>query len=48
VAVTVLSIIGIPVPIILMAALSTWLINQILPAILATLFVKKERQHVFV
>lgn len=48
VAVTVLSLIGIPAPIVIMAAFSTWLINQIVPALLATVFIKKEARHAMV
>ena len=48
VAITILSLIGIPVPAILLAAFTTWLLNQILPALLATILVKKNNPHAWV
>ena len=39
----VLSMAGIAGPVILLAAFSTWIINQMLPVIIATLLLKKER-----
>ena len=48
VAVTILTIIAIPASSIILAALTTWLLNQILPAIIATVLVKKNRQHAWV
>ena len=48
VAITILSLIGIPIPTILLAAFTTWLLNQILPALLATMLVKKNNPHAWV
>ena len=48
VAITILSLIGIPIPTILLAAFTTWLLNQILPALLATVLVKKNNPHAWV
>ena len=48
VAITILTLIGIAVPSIILAAVSTWLLNQILPALIATLLVKKRTQHAWV
>ena len=48
VAVTVLSLIAIPAPIVIMAATSTWLLNQIIPALMATFLVKKQKQHAWI
>jgi hypothetical protein len=48
VAITILTLIGIAVPSIILAAVSTWLLNQILPALIATLLVKKHTQHAWV
>ena len=48
VAITILTLIGITVPSIILAAVSTWLLNQILPALIATLIVKKRTQHAWV
>ena len=48
VAVTILTLIGIPAASIIMAALTTWLLNQILPALIATVLVKKHRQHAWI
>jgi hypothetical protein len=48
VAITILTLIGIAAPSIILAAVSTWLLNQILPALIATLLVKKRRQHAWV
>jgi hypothetical protein len=39
---------GIAGSVILLAAFSTWMINQILPVIIATLLLKKERIHALV
>ena len=48
VAITILTLIGIAVPSIILAAVSTWLLNQMLPALIATLLVKKRTQHAWV
>ena len=48
IALSVLSMGGIAGPVILLAAFSTWMINQILPVIIATLLLKKERNHALV
>lgn len=48
IAITILTLIGIAVPSIILAAVSTWLLNQILPALIATLLVKKRTQHAWV
>jgi hypothetical protein len=48
VAITILSLAGIPIPAILLAAFTTWLLNQILPALLATMLVKKNNPHAWV
>ena len=48
VAVSILTLIGLPTSVILLAALSTWLLNQIIPALIATLLVKKQSQHAWV
>jgi hypothetical protein len=48
IALTILSMAGIAGPIILLAAFSTWIINQMLPVIIATLLLKKERKHALV
>lgn len=48
VAITILTLIGIALPSIILAAVSTWLLNQILPALIATLLVKKRTQHAWV
>ena len=48
IALTILSMAGIAGPIILLAAFSTWIINQMLPVIIATLLLKKEREHALV
>ena len=48
VAITILTLIGIAAPSIILAAVSTWLLNQILPALIATLLVKKRTQHAWV
>ena len=48
VAVTVLSLIAIPAPLVIMAATSTWLLNQIIPALMATFLVKKQKQHAWI
>ena len=48
VALSILTLIGLPASAILLAALSTWLLNQILPALTATLLVKKRNQHAWV
>ena len=48
IALSVLSMAGIAGPVILLAAFSTWMINQILPVIIATLLLKKERIHALV
>ena len=48
VAITILTLIGIAVPSIILASVSTWLLNQILPALIATLLVKKRTQHAWV
>ena len=48
VAITILTLFGIATPSIILAALSTWLLNQILPALIATLLVKKHHQHAWV
>ena len=48
VAVTVLSLIAIPAPIVIMAATSTWLLNQIIPVLMATFLVKKQKQHAWI
>ena len=48
IALTVLSMAGIAGPIILLAAFSTWIINQMLPVIIATFLLKKEREHALV
>jgi len=48
IALTVLSLAGIAGPIILLAAFSTWLINQMLPVLIATLLLKKRQKHVLV
>ena len=48
IALSILTLAGIAGPVILLAAFSTWLINQILPVLLATLLLKKRRKHVLV
>ena len=48
IALSVLSMGGIAGSVILLAAFSTWMINQILPVIIATLLLKKERIHALV
>ena len=48
IALTILSMAGIAGPIILLAAFSTWIINQMLPVIIATLLLKKESKHALV
>jgi hypothetical protein len=48
IALSILALAGIAGPIILLAAFSTWLINQILPVVLATLLLKKRQKHVLV
>ncbi len=48
IALSILTLAGIAGPIILLAAFSTWLINQILPVVLATLLLKKRQKHVLV
>ena len=48
IALSVLSMAGIAGSVILLAAFSTWMINQILPVIIATLLLKKERIHALV
>jgi hypothetical protein len=48
VAVTVLSLIAIPAPLVIMAATSTWLLNQIIPALMATFLVKKQKNHAWI
>ena len=48
VAITILSLVGIPIPTILFATFTTWLLNQILPALLATVLVKKNNPHAWV
>ena len=48
VALSILTLIGLPASAILLAALSIWLLNQILPALTATLLVKKRNQHAWV
>tara|TARA_Y100001978_G_C23702839_1_gene442398 strand:- start:2280 stop:3191 length:912 start_codon:yes stop_codon:yes gene_type:complete len=48
VAVTVLSLIAMPAPLVIMAATSTWLLNQIIPALMATLLVKKQKHHAWI
>ncbi len=47
-ALSVLSLAGVSGPIILLAAFSTWLINQMIPVLLATLFLKNKQEHVLV
>lgn len=48
IALTILSLAGITGPTILLAAFSTWFINQIAPVLIATLLLKKENKHVLV
>ena len=48
IALSILPLAGIAGPVILLAAFSTWLINQILPVLLATLLLKKRQKHVLV
>ncbi len=48
IALTILSLVGIAGPTILLAAFATWLINQILPVLIATLLLKKEKKHAVV
>tara|TARA_B110000879_G_scaffold135106_1_gene176762 strand:+ start:120 stop:329 length:210 start_codon:yes stop_codon:yes gene_type:complete len=48
IALTILSLAGITGPTILLAAFSTWFINQIVPVLIATLLLKKENKHVLV
>ena len=48
IALSILTLAGIAGPVILLAAFSTWLINQILPVLLATLLLKKRQKHVLV
>ncbi len=48
IALSVLSMAGIAGSVILLAAFSTWMINQILPVIIATLLLKKEHIHALV
>ena len=47
-ALTILGLAGLAGPIILLAAFSTWLINQMVPVLIATLLLKKRRKHVLV
>ena len=48
VAVSVLSLIAIPAPLVIMAATSTWLLNQIIPALIATFLVKKQKKYAWI
>ena len=48
IALSILTLAGVAGPVILLAAFSTWLINQILPVLLATLLLKKRHKHVLV
>ena len=48
IALSILTLAGIAGPVILLAAFSTWVINQILPVLLATLLLKKRQKHVLV
>jgi len=45
---SILTLAGITGPVVLLAAFSTWVINQILPVLISTLLLKKRQKHVLV